>query len=97
LPPRWKDAKSVLNLSTPLNFVYSADTIGGNSGSPVINRNAEIVGINFDSNIQKLPNRYLYIDEGEGARAVGVHGAAVIEALQKLYGAGKLVAEIKGG
>jgi hypothetical protein len=96
LPPRWKNANSVLNLSTPLNFVYSADTIGGNSGSPVINRNAEIVGINFDSNIQKLPNRYLYIDESEGARAVGVHAAAVIEALQKLYGAGKLVDEIKG-
>ncbi len=97
LPPRWKDAKSVLELSTPLNFVYSADTIGGNSGSPVINRNAEIVGINFDSNLQKLPNRYLYIDESEGARAVGVHAAAIIEALKKLYGAEKLVTEIKGG
>jgi Peptidase S46 len=96
LPPRWRDAKSILNLSTPLNFVYSADTIGGNSGSPVINRKAEIVGINFDSNIQKLPNRYLYIDESEGARAVGVHAAAVIEALSKLYGAGKLVEEIRG-
>jgi hypothetical protein len=96
LPPRWKDAKSVIELSTPLNFVYSADTIGGNSGSPVINRNAEIVGVNFDSNIQKLPNRYLYIDEREGARAIGVHAAATIEALQKLYGAGKLVEEIKG-
>jgi V8-like Glu-specific endopeptidase len=86
----------LIDLSTPLNFVYSADTIGGNSGSPVINRNAEIVGINFDSNIQKLPNRYLYIDEREGARAIGVHAAATIEALQKLYGAGKLVEEIKG-
>jgi hypothetical protein len=96
LPPRWKDAKSVLNLSTPLNFVYSADTIGGNSGSPIINRNAEITGINFDSNLQKLPNRYLYIDESEGARAVGVHAAAVVEALKKIYGADKLVAEIKG-
>jgi hypothetical protein len=96
LPPRWKDARSVLNLSTPLNFVYSADTIGGNSGSPVINRNAEITGINFDSNIQKLPNRYLYIDESEGARAVGVHAAGIIEALRKLYGAEKLAAEIKG-
>jgi peptidase S46-like protein len=95
LPPRWKNAKPILNLSTPLNFVYSADTIGGNSGSPVINRNAEIVGINFDSNIQKLPNRYLYIDESEGARAVGVHTAAVIESLLKLYGAGKLVEEIR--
>ncbi|MCI0525149.1 MAG: S46 family peptidase [Acidobacteria bacterium] len=97
LPPHWRDAKSVLNLSTPLNFVYSADTIGGNSGSPVINRNAEIVGINFDSNIQKLPNRYLYIDENEGARAVGVHAAAIIEALQKIYGANALIAEIRGG
>ncbi len=96
LPPRWKDAKSVIELSTPLNFVYSADTIGGNSGSPVINRNAEIVGINFDSNIQKLPNRYLYIDEREGARAIGVHAAATIEALQKLYGAKALVEEIRG-
>ncbi len=96
LPPRWKEAKTVIELSTPLNFVYSADTIGGNSGSPVINRNAEIVGINFDSNIQKLPNRYLYIDESEGARAVGVHAAAAIEALQKLYGASRLVEEIKG-
>jgi hypothetical protein len=95
LPPRWKEAKSVIDLSTPLNFVYSADTIGGNSGSPVINRNAEIAGINFDSNIQKLPNRYLYIDEREGARAIGVHAAAVVEALQKLYGASRLVEEIR--
>lgn len=74
LPPRWKGASAKLDLSTPLNFVYSADTIGGNSGSPVINRNAEIVGVNFDSNIQKLPNRYLYVDESEGARAVGARG-----------------------
>ena len=96
LPARWQNAKSVLELATPFNFVYSADTIGGNSGSPVINRNAEVVGINFDSNVQKLPNRYLYIDEREGARAVGVHAAAVVEALQKLYGAGDLVKEIKG-
>jgi hypothetical protein len=96
LPPRWKAAKSVIELATPLNFVYSADTIGGNSGSPVINRHAEIVGINFDSNIQKLPNRYLYVDESEGSRAIGVHAAAAIEALQKLYGAGRLVEEIRG-
>jgi hypothetical protein len=96
LPARWREAKSVLNLATPFNFVYTADTIGGNSGSPVINRQAEVVGINFDSNIQKLPNRYLYIDEGEGSRAVGVHAAAIIEALQKLYDANALVKEIKG-
>lgn len=85
LPPRWRDGRSKLNLSTPLDFVYTADTIGGNSGSPVINRNGEIVGINFDSNVQKLPNRYMYIDEREGARAVGVHSAGILEGLSKMY------------
>ncbi len=64
---------NAFDLSTPLDFVYTADTIGGNSGSPVINRNAEFVGINFDSNIQKLSNRYWYVEEEEGGRAVGVH------------------------
>jgi hypothetical protein len=94
LPQRYKEGKSRLDLSTPLNFVYTADTIGGNSGSPLINRAAEIVGLNFDSNIQKLPNRYWYVDESEGGRAVAVHSAAIIEALKKLYGADNLVSEI---
>lgn len=83
------------DLATPFNFVYSADTIGGNSGSPVINRRAELVGINFDSNIQKLPNRYLYIDEKEGARAVGVHSSGILAALDKIYGAEPLVRELR--
>lgn len=96
LPQRWRTGREQLNLATPFNFVYSADTIGGNSGSPVVNRQGEIVGINFDSNLQKLPNRYLYVDENEGSRAVGIHTAAIIEALQKLYGAAALVKEIKG-
>jgi hypothetical protein len=94
LPKRYRDGKAKLDLDTPLNFVYTADTIGGNSGSPIINRNAEIVGINFDSNIQKLPNRYWYVDETEGSRAVGVHSAAIVEALRKLYGAETLAAEL---
>ena len=96
LPRRYRESKDKLDLATPLNFVYTADTIGGNSGSPVINRNGEFVGINFDSNVQKLPNRYWYVDEAEGGRAVGVHSAAIIEALKKLYGADKLVSEILG-
>jgi hypothetical protein len=96
LPRRYREGRDKLDLSTPLNFVYTADTIGGNSGSPVINRNAEIVGLNFDSNIQKLSNRYWYVDETDGGRAVGVHSAAIIEALRKLYGATPLVNEILG-
>ena len=96
LPKRYREGKDKLDLATPLNFVYTADTIGGNSGSPVINRNGELVGLNFDSNIQKLPNRYWYVEESEGGRAVGVHSAAIIEAMKKLYGADKLVKEILG-
>ena len=94
LPARIRNGKAALDLSTPFNFVYTADTIGGCSGSPVINRNGELVGINFDSNVQKLPNRYLYIDEAEGSRAVGVHSSGILEALQKWYGAETLVREI---
>jgi hypothetical protein len=96
LPRRYREGKDKLDLATPLNFVYTADTIGGNSGSPVINRNAEFVGLNFDSNVQKLPNRYWYVEESEGGRAVGVHSAAIIEAMKKLYGADKLMKEILG-
>ncbi len=96
LPQRFKDRRDKLNLSTPLNFVYTADTIGGNSGSPVINRKGEVVGLNFDSNNQKLSNRYWYIEENEGSRAVGVHSAGIIEALRKIYDANELVAELVG-
>jgi len=96
LPRRYREGKDKLNLATPINFVYTADTIGGNSGSPVINRNGELVGLNFDSNIQKLPNRYWYVDESEGGRAVGVHSAAIIEGIRKLYGADGLISEILG-
>jgi hypothetical protein len=96
LPKRYKEGRAKLDLSTPMDFVYTADTIGGNSGSPVVNRNAEIVGLNFDSNIQKLPNRYWYVEEDEGGRAVAVHSAAIIEALRKLYDAEKLASEITG-
>ena len=97
LPPRWKEGRSKIDLATPFNFVYTADTIGGSSGSPVINREAEIVGLNFDSNIQKLPNRYWYIDDPLGSRAVAVHSASIIHALERMYGAAKLVEEIRGG
>jgi hypothetical protein len=96
LPERWQAGREKLNLSTGLNFVYTADTIGGNSGSPVVNRNAELVGLNFDSNQQRLPGRYLYVDEADGSRAVAVHSAAIVEALIKLYDARPVVAELLG-
>jgi hypothetical protein len=96
LPQRLKDRRDKVDLSTPLNFVYTADTIGGNSGSPVINRNGELVGLNFDSNLQKLSNRYWYIDEEEGSRAVSVHSAGILEALRKIYDAGELAKELTG-
>jgi hypothetical protein len=96
LPARWREGRDKLNLATPLNFVYTADTIGGNSGSPVINRNAELVGLNFDSNLQKLSNRYWYIDDEEGSRAVAVHSAGILEALRKMYDAGELARELTG-
>ena len=95
LTERWRNGRTALNLSTPLNFVYTGDTVGGNSGSPVVNRRGEIVGINFDSNQQKLANRYAYIDEADGGRAIAVHSAAIIESLTKLYGAHNLVAELQ--
>lgn len=96
LPKSIVDRREKVDLSTPLNFVYTADTIGGNSGSPVINRAGELVGLNFDSNNQKLSNRYWYIEEEEGSRAVGVHSAGIIEALRKIYDADGLVKELLG-
>ncbi|HKX83850.1 MAG TPA: S46 family peptidase [Pyrinomonadaceae bacterium] len=96
LSPSVKAARTKVDLGTPLNFVYTADTIGGNSGSPVVNRNGEVVGLNFDSNLQKLSNRYWYIDEAEGSRAVGVHSAGILEALRKIYDADELANELTG-
>jgi len=96
LPESLKNARTKIDLATPLNFVYTADTIGGNSGSPVVNRKGEVVGLNFDSNNQKLSNRYWYIDELEGSRAVGVHSAGILEALRKVYNADGLAAELMG-
>jgi hypothetical protein len=91
LPKSWHDAKSSLDLSTPFNFVSTADIIGGNSGSPVFNQAGEIVGLIFDGNIQSLPSNYTYTDSQ--ARAVSVHSSAIREAVEKVYGATELVKE----
>jgi hypothetical protein len=93
LPQRWLDKKSALNLDTPFNFVCTADITGGNSGSPVVNRNGELVGIVFDSNIQGIPNDFLYTDTQ--ARTVAVHAAGIVEALRAVYAADSVLRELQ--
>jgi hypothetical protein len=92
LPPRWLKYKDRLDLSVPFNFVSTADTIGGNSGSPVLNRKGELVGINFDRNRHGLVRNFVYTDEQ--ARHISVHSRGVLEALRKLYEVAPLVNEL---
>jgi V8-like Glu-specific endopeptidase len=95
LPQSWKQKKDALDLNTPFNFVSTADIIGGNSGSPTISRDGEVVGLIFDGNMHSLVLDYAYTDVQ--ARAVSVHSQAIVEALRKIYGADALVAELMQG
>jgi hypothetical protein len=95
LPKRWLEQRGKLDLATPFNFVSTADTIGGNSGSPVLNRAGELVGINFDRNRHGLVRNFVYTEEQ--ARHISVHSRGVLEALRKLYDAEPLVRELTQG
>lgn len=93
-PPRFLARKDKLDLTTPLNFVTTNDIIGGNSGSPVVNRKGEFIGIVFDGNIESLVGNFIYDDTAN--RTVAVHAAGIMESLRKLYDANQLADEIEG-
>ncbi|MCP3142230.1 S46 family peptidase [Pyxidicoccus xibeiensis] len=95
LPPSWLKSQNILDGKTGMNFVSTNDIIGGNSGSPIINKDAEIVGLVFDGNIQSLGGEYGF-DESVN-RTVSVHSDAIIESLKKIYGATRVLEELRPG
>ncbi|WP_103019936.1 S46 family peptidase [Salinibacter altiplanensis] len=92
LPAQWRMAVDSIDLGTPLNLVSTVDIAGGSSGSALLNEDLEVVGVVFDSNMEALPNEYLY--RRQGARAVAVDARGILEALRTVYGADRLVEEI---
>ena len=94
LPQRWTDKKSAIDLNTPFNFVSTNDIIGGNSGSPTINQNGELVGLIFDGNIQSLVGDFMY--DGSVNRAISVDSRGMLEILKKVFNANEIVAELTG-
>lgn len=93
-PPSWLAARDAIDPATPMNFVFEVDSIGGNSGSPVVDREGAIVGLNFDSNIHKLGNNVMPV--AGRARAIAVDARAIHEALRKIHDADHLARELTG-
>jgi hypothetical protein len=95
LPERWSEPPEDFDLSTRYNFVSTNDAVGGSSGSPVLNKNAEVVGVAFDGNIQGLPGNFIF--RVEENRNISVHSAGILEALKKIYKFNSLVEELETG
>ncbi len=94
LPARWVPVPAGLHLDTSLDFVSTADTFSGNSGSPAVSKDLELVGLNFDRNVEALSRAYIYLPE-RGQRNVVVDVRAIREALADVYHADRLVEELK--
>jgi V8-like Glu-specific endopeptidase len=94
LPKSFEAARATVRMDTPFNFVSTNDITGGNSGSPVIDREGRVVGVAFDGNLESLPNEFVY--RNETGRAVSVHTAGITDALRNIYKAEALVSELLG-
>jgi hypothetical protein len=92
LPPRWLERRAQLDANQPMNMTTTHDITAGNSGSPVINRNAELVGLIFDGNIHSLGTSYWY--DGSTNRAISVHADFIVEALRNVYDAERILKEL---
>ena len=95
LPESWQNPPTDFDLSTPMNLVSTNDITGGNSGSPLLNKDLQLVGLAFDSNIDALPNEYLFLDTA--GRAISVDSRGMIQALELIYKADRIVAELRRG
>jgi hypothetical protein len=92
---RWVNPPTTFKMNTPMNFVSTNDITGGNSGSPVINKNQQIVGLIFDGNIESLPGDIIYDDTNN--RSVAVHSSGLLEGLEQIYKADRIVKELRAG
>jgi hypothetical protein len=93
LPERWATPSSTLDLSTPINFASTNDIIGGNSGSPVVNIDLEVVGLAFDGNVESMGSSTFILDD-RSARAVSVDVRGMLESLRHVYEANRIVEEL---
>jgi Peptidase S46 len=96
LPERWRNPPADFDMSTPCNFVSTCDIIGGNSGSPIVNKDLEVVGLVFDGNIESLPGDFIFAEDMNN-RTVSVHSSGILEVVRSIYKAQRIANELKSG